>query len=1179
MKTKKLFSVILVLLMLLSVFPLTASAYSKEQATLTFTESGITETVSGSGYSIDGASLKITSDGTYRITGSCSEGTVEVAKSLTNVTLILDNLTLSSSNTAPIIVKKSSSVLMKLVGTSTITNNEDASKETTDPDNFEGAAIKVKSGSSLSIFGDGTLNAVGNAKNAIKGGAESSLTVDGGTIKATAVNNGIGFDGSIVINAGTFDVTSGNDGIKSEPDEGDTASAGTVTINGGSFTINAQGDGIVAAEKLTVNNGTFDIKTLDGYKSSGFNKDTMSCKGLKASGNNNNETAPTNELVINGGTFNLNTADDAIHSDGYCDITGGTFKIYTGDDGVHADATLTLGTENGYERDPEIYIYSSYEGLEGAVVNAYSGKYYVKASDDGINAAGGSSNGTQGQQGGDSFRPGGNRPGQGSFNPGGQSQSTGNYSLNIYGGSFYVDCEGDGLDSNGALNLLGGDITVLSMRSGGDNSPLDADGTVTINGATVFAAGSRGMGVNLSGSSQKAYTSSSSYNSGTVINVTSSGTTLRSEKLVRNINYLLYSAPSLGSCSVSTSASVDSCKSNAFAHNWDDGTTENGVIKYTCQDCGAVERKSIAKSATVTEYVEDDTVITPTENTTVYTATFNTDEHASIEVYYTQDYKTASETNAKTAVARNSDTGESDGTGEGQINFRVVTDDGYKVESVNVDGTYKNLKDLSLTELIDNLYRITKVASDLTITVTTTAETGEEEADKGYNISFVTDENSSINFYYTQDYKAASETGVTTAVSRNSTSGVPDSTGDGQVNFAVVAADGYEIDTVTVDGSYKNLKTPAELGTENIYRVTKVAGDLTITVKTKGKTSEETTEAQTIEPTTESSTQEPAETSLTNPVTEATATEAAEPTSTEATKSTEPATTEAAEPTSTEATKSTEPATTEAAEPTSTEATETAAASVTEVTEPSVQETTQAPATESTEQPTSSSTEATEAAEAQASKDDFKTVDSKIKTSKTEEIAGSTFGALKARATNIKKQALTLKWNKISGAVKYVIYANKCGTSNKYKMLATVSGSKSSVKVTNVAGKKLKKGTYYKFLIVAVDKNGKVISTSKTIHVATKGGKVGNYKSVTTAAKNNKVALKAGKTFKLKAKAVAQSKKLTVRKHRGIKYESSDKKIATVNSKGKITAKKKGTCYIYAYAQSGAYKRIKVTVK
>ena len=655
MKTKKILSILLAALLLLTVLPIaTASAYSKAQATLTFTNNTIVETAAGSGYTIKGTTLTITASGTYRITGSSTEGSVVVGKELSGVTLILDNLSLTSSQTAPIVIKKSSSALIKLVGETTLIDSEDASTEDTNSD-FEGAAIKVKSGSSLTIFGDGTLNAAGNAKNAVKGASESSLKVDGGTINATAASNGIAFDGSILINAGTFNVTAGNDGIKSQPDKGDTASAGTVTINGGDFTVKAQGDGIVAAEKLTINNGTFDIKTLNGYQSSTFNKNTMSCKGLKVSSNNASETEPTNELIINGGTFSLNTADDAIHSDGYCDITGGTLYIYAGDDGVHADATLTLGTENGYERDPEIYVYSSYEGLEGSTVNAYSGKFYVKASDDGVNAAGGSSNGTEPGGNQDPFRPGGNRPGQGGFNQGGfnpgnqgGNTSTSNYSINIYGGSFYVDCEGDGLDSNGTLNLLGGDITVLSMRSGGDNSPLDADGTITVNGATVFAAGSRGMGVNLSSSSQKAYTSTSSYNSGTVINIKSSGTTLRSEKLVRNISYLLYSEPNLGTCSVSTGSAVDSCKSNAFAHNWDKGTivkaaSENsaGLIKYTCSNCSAVEYKTIPALASATEYIEEETASLTETETVTETVTETTSE---TEAATTEPTETTTET-------------------------------------------------------------------------------------------------------------------------------------------------------------------------------------------------------------------------------------------------------------------------------------------------------------------------------------------------------------------------------------------------------------------------------------------------------------------------------------------------------------------------------------------------------
>lgn len=1166
MKLKKLTGVILAVLMMFSMIPLSAYAYSAEQALLTFSDSGITETTPGTGYTIDGTSLAITAAGTYRLTGSCSEGTVEVSKGLSNVTLILDNLTLTSSATAPVIVKKTSNVLIKLVGTSTITNSEDPTRETTDPDNYEGAAIKVKSSSTAVFFGDGTLKINGSSKNGIKGGTESTLKFDGGTYNVTAVNNGIAADGNVVINDGTFNVTSDNDGIKAVPDEGDTTSAGTVTINGGTFTINAQGDGIQAAENLTITNGVFDIKTLNGYNSSTFDKDTMSCKGLKASGNNDNETAPTNQLNISGGTFNLNTADDAVHSDGYCTITGGTFTIYTGDDGVHADSTLTLGTENGYERDPVITIKASYEGLEGSVVNAYSGKFYVIASDDGINSAGGSSNGSDpGQGGNDQFRPGGgNRPGQGGF--GGQTGQTtsANYSLNIYGGDFYVNCDGDGLDSNGALNLLGGNITVLSMRSGGDNSPIDSDGTVTINGATVFAAGSQGMGLRLS-SSQNYYTSTTQRSANTVVNVNVNNSTVYSEKLTKNINYLLYSSPAMtsNSASVTTASSVSSCKSNAWAHNWDNGTIETaattehaGVIKYTCSDCGDVERKTIPQLTTVTEYVEGETQATEaaTSDPVIYTANFVTDSNATIDVYYTQDYSTPSETNVTSAIARNSDTGESDGTGEGQINFVVNVAEGYKVDSVTVDGNYKNLKDLSLTELIDNLYRITKVAGDLTVTVTTSRLDGTEEEDKGYNVSFVTDDHSSINVYYTQDYTTADETGVTTAVSRNSTSGVPDSTGEGQVNFTVECGDGYEVESVGVEGSYKNLKGPADTLTENTYRITKVSGDIVITVTTKEK-SENSTESVTQEPT-EQTTTEPQSAS-----TESITTEAPTETQNESQPATD-APTSATDPTASQA---------------STEATE--ATTSAETTAPASTEA-QTSSTESTTSPANTATKAGENTVSGVGKGaDYTAVDKLITTSKTEEPAGAEFSKLLARATKVAKKSITLKWKKLSGAQKYIIYANKCGTSNKYKKLATVSSSKNTYKVTKAAGKKLKKGTYYKFLIVAVNSKNKVISTAATLHIATKGGKVGNYKNVTTAAKNNKVTLSKGKTFKLKAKATPQSKKLKVKQHRAIKYESSNKNIATVNSKGKITAKKKGTCYIYVYAQSGTYKRIKVTVK
>ena len=994
MKTTRFFSVILAALLLISMVPLSASAYSAEQAKLTFTDSGITETKAGSGYTISGSTLTITEAGTYRVTGSSAEGAIVVKGSLNDVTLILDSLSLTSTTTAPIAVKKSSSVLLKLEGTSTITDNEVLDESNSD---FEGAAIKVKSGSTLTIFGDGALNAVGTPKNAIKGGAESSLIFNGGTISATAANNGIAFDGSIVINAGTFNVTSAGDGIKSQPDEGDTASAGTVTINGGTFDINAQGDGLVAAENLTINNGDFTIKTLNGYNSSTFNKSTMSCKGLKASSNNEADSEnPTTTINISGGTFSLNTADDAVHSDGYVTITGGTFDIYSGDDGVHADSTLTLGTENGYDRDPEIIINSSKEGLEGSVVNIYSGRFYVTASDDGVNAAGGSSNGTDPGQGGDQFRPGQGGPGQGGPGQGGQlgqggqpgQQTTGNYSINIYGGNVYVSCDGDGLDSNGDLNLYGGDITVLSMRSGGDNSPLDADGTITINGAKVFAAGSRGMGVTLSGSSQSAYTSSSSYNANAVINIVSSGTVLRSEKLVRNINYLLYSEPNLGSASASTGSAVDSSKSNDFAHSWSRGeavkeatTSESGLMRFTCSDCDKVEYKTIPKLATVTEYTEEEATTTATEATTATTQ---------------------------------------------------ATDD-------------------------------------------TQATT---EADKGITVSFLTDGNATINTYDTQDYSEVSATNVSSAVSRNSTTGKPDSSGDGQVNFTVVPAGGYEIESVTATPTtnYKNLKNLSDT-LANTYRLTKIKGEVSVTVTTKKIETTETTETtQATEPTTV--TTEPTQT-----------TQVTEPT--ETTQSTEPTQTSATTQ-STETTEATQATTeTQTTETQTTETQSTAETQSTQQTNPQNQTAIVAAAEKSTIYVNASTTVYATVTNG-VGDTTFTSSNNKVATvSSTGVVKGLKAGSVIISATNNGKSA-TVK-------IKVVKRANPMTV--KGRTVTAKAKQKTTFKVAKVLTIKKAKGT----------KVYKKLSGSSKVSINSRTGKL-----------TVKKGLKKGKTYKIKVRVTAK---------------------------------------------------------
>ena len=196
-------------------------------------------------------------------------------------------------------------------------------------------------------------------------------------------------------------------------------------------------------------------------------------------------------------------------------------------------------------------------------------------------------------------------------------------------------------------------------------------------------------------------------------------------------------------------------------------------------------------------------------------------------------------------------------------------------------------------------------------------------------------------------------------------------------------------------------------------------------------------------------------------------------------------------------------------------------------------------------------------------------VNSKILNCKNDkDLAGSTFGKLCVKVKKSKKKAISLTWKKIQVAKTYVIYGAKCGTS--YKKIATVHRK-------TFTNKKLKKGTYYKYMVVALNEKGKVVAISKLIHVATKGGKVGNCKKLKV--NKSKVNLKQGRKFKLKVKQIAKSKKVKLKKHRKTAFESDNQDVAVVSKKGVITAKKKGKCSVYVYAQNGVYKQVKVTVK
>ena len=364
-----------------------------------------------------------------------------------------------------------------------------------------------------------------------------------------------GKDDVCITNA-DFTIISGKDGIHAENQ--DDTSLGYVYIQSGSFRISAEGDGISASSNLQIENGSFDITAGGGsvnaaahnsdfwgdfqgggrhgggqrggdmprdgsgkrdrgdrgngdmqgngsaFDPADDSSDSTSMKGIKASSG----------LLINGGEFMIDSADDSFHSNGSVTVNGGTFKIASGDDAFHADETLTVTSGT-------IYISESYEGLEALHINISGGDITLTADDDGVNAAGGT----------DSSGSTGGRDGM--FGHG--MSSSGNGSITISGGTLNITTSGDGIDANGSFDITGGNIIVTGPTQG-DTAILDYDVAGTISGGTFIGTGaSDRMAQTFSDSEQGVITAG--------VGIQSAGTQIRLSD--RNGNTLITYTPDL----------------------------------------------------------------------------------------------------------------------------------------------------------------------------------------------------------------------------------------------------------------------------------------------------------------------------------------------------------------------------------------------------------------------------------------------------------------------------------------------------------------------------------------------------------------------------------------------------------------------------------------------------------
>ncbi len=351
---------------------------------------------------------------------------------------------------------------------------------------YDGKCIESeKYGLTLTLIGSSTitstLNSSGEAKTAVD--IEQGLTINGpGSVSISATKNGIKA-GSIKIRDASVDIIADQDGLHAETDYDSNTTAPSFSYDEGGFvyirdaavTVEAADDGIQADTFVYIaGDSDIGITTNGGAPASlseitDSSSDKVSGKGIKAGlidwGSEDKELSVSDDangdylIYITGGNIDINSNDDAVHSNGQIIMTAGTLHAVTGDDGMHADKLMKISGGN-------IEIERCYEGVEAAKVEISGGDFSVTAADDGINGADGTSS----------------RPGS----------PNSNCHIIISGGNVYVDAKGDGVDSNGTMLISGGSM-YISGSTNGDNAALDADGSIWINGGYVFACGAYGM--------------------------------------------------------------------------------------------------------------------------------------------------------------------------------------------------------------------------------------------------------------------------------------------------------------------------------------------------------------------------------------------------------------------------------------------------------------------------------------------------------------------------------------------------------------------------------------------------------------------------------------------------------------------------------------------------------------
>lgn len=322
---------------------------------------------------ISGNTVTIIDEGTYILSGTLTDGMVIVdAEDTDKVQLVLDGVDITSAESAAIYVREADKVFITTASDSQNTLTNGGTYTAIDDNNIDAA---IFSKSDLTLNGAGSLTITAKAGHGVV--SKDDLVLTSRTYQIDAASHGLSGKDSVRIASGSYTIVSGKDGIHAE--NADDTSLGFVYLADGTFDITSDGDGISAGNWLQADGGVYTVKAGGGsenvQKSDGewqfgpgqqtestdaTEEDTVSMKAIKAAG----------ELILKGGKYSLDSADDTIHSNANITISDGEFTLASGDDGIHADSATTISGGT-------IDITESYEGIEGLSIDITGGETYV----------------------------------------------------------------------------------------------------------------------------------------------------------------------------------------------------------------------------------------------------------------------------------------------------------------------------------------------------------------------------------------------------------------------------------------------------------------------------------------------------------------------------------------------------------------------------------------------------------------------------------------------------------------------------------------------------------------------------------------------------------------------------------------------------------------------------------